>query len=73
MDLISDDKYVNPCMQRACKLEENIDVDFYLCPERKKLYDGFVNDEGRQFGVPYWYIEKVCMQGQEEWIHAVYL
>lgn len=30
-------------------------VRFYLCPERKISFDGFVNYEGRRFGVPYSY------------------
>ena len=32
----------------------------YLCPERRISFDGFVNYEGRRFGVPYWYTNKVC-------------
>lgn len=28
---------------------------FYLCPERKISFDGFVNYEGRRFGVPFSY------------------
>ena len=27
----------------------------YLCPERKISFDGFVNYEGRRFGVPFSY------------------
>lgn len=30
-------------------------VRFYLCPERQISFDGFVNYEGRRFGVPYSY------------------
>ena len=30
-------------------------IRFYLCPERKISFDGFVNYEGRRFGVPYSY------------------
>ena len=32
----------------------------YLCPERRISFDGFVNYEGRRFGVPYWYTNRVC-------------
>lgn len=28
---------------------------FYLCPERRISFDGFVNYEGRRFGVPFHY------------------
>ena len=33
---------------------------FYLCPERKISFDGFINYEGRRFGVPYEYTQKTC-------------
>lgn len=36
-------------------LEMNPDLLFYLCPERKISFDGFVNYEGRRFGVPFSY------------------
>ena len=30
-------------------------VRFYICPERKISFDGFVNYEGSRYGVPYSY------------------
>lgn len=30
-------------------------VRLYLCPERRISFDGFINYEGRRFGVPYSY------------------
>ena len=36
-------------------LEMNPALLFYLCPERKISFDGFVNYEGRRFGVPFSY------------------
>ena len=33
---------------------------FYLCPERRISFDGFVNYEGRRFGVPYTYSGKTA-------------
>lgn len=37
----------------------------YLCPCRKISYDGFVNYEGRRYGVPYSYSQKVCRVHRE--------
>ena len=31
---------------------------YYLCPERRISFDGFINYEGRRFGVPYSYQHK---------------
>ena len=36
-------------------IPETEEVRFYLCPERKISFDGFVNYEDRRFGVPYSY------------------
>ena len=36
-------------------LELNASIPFYLCPERRISFDGFVNYEGRRFGVPFSY------------------
>ena len=47
-------------MEFASVLEKTPELSFYLCPERKISFDGFVNYEGRRFGVPYWYTEKTC-------------
>lgn len=41
-------------------LEITNTLNMYLCPERRISFDGFVNYEGRRFGVPYWYTNRVC-------------
>lgn len=38
----------------------------YLCPQRKITFDGFVNFEGRRFGVPYWYHDQTARICREE-------
>ena len=43
------------CAARLRELPKTDAVRFYLCPERKISFDGFVNYEGRRFGVPYSY------------------
>lgn len=48
------------CMARAHNLVITGAIQMYLCVERKISFDGFVNFEGRKFGVPYSYKSKIC-------------
>ena len=43
------------CAEQIRTLEMQPALLFYLCPERKISFDGFVNYEGRRFGVPFSY------------------
>ena len=43
------------CGEQLRIVPETQSVRLYLCPERKISFDGFVNYEGRRFGVPYSY------------------
>ena len=43
------------CVQRLHTLKQDRSLLFYLCPERRISFDGFVNCEGRRFGVPFHY------------------
>lgn len=43
------------CSEHLCTLPNTDEIRFYLCPERRISFDGFVNYEGRRFGVPYSY------------------
>lgn len=43
------------CGEQLRTLPETDPIRFYLCPERRISFDGFVNYEGRRFGVPYSY------------------
>lgn len=60
VDCIPSEKHAECCMEFASVLDKTPELSFYLCPERKISFDGFVNYEGRRFGVPYWYTEKTC-------------
>lgn len=60
VDCIPAEKHSRECLQAATALEKTLDVAYYLCPERKISFDGFVNYEGRRFGVPYWYTRHTC-------------
>lgn len=43
------------CGPHLRELPDSREIRFFLCPERKISFDGFVNYEGRRFGVPYSY------------------
>ena len=47
--------HATTCAQQLRALPEAEPVKLYLCPERRITFDGFVNYEGRRFGVPYSY------------------
>ena len=47
--------HMENCAAHLRGLQKTDAVRFYLCPERKISFDGFVNYEGRRFGVPYSY------------------
>lgn len=60
VDCVPDDEHKNSCMERAREIEDSKDVAYYLHPVRRISFDGFINYEGRRFGVPYWYTGKTC-------------
>lgn len=60
VDCIPSDIHALRCMGTASVLEMTDTLYFYLCPLRRITFDGFVNYEGRRFGVPYYYTEKLC-------------
>ena len=72
VDCIPDDKHSQLCMKRATILEDTIELAYYLCPERKISFDGFVNYEGRRFGVPYWYMDKTCRVKRDGYVLYIY-
>ena len=43
------------CANHLRALEKEQPLLLYLCPERRISFDGFVNYEGRRFGVPFYY------------------
>ena len=60
IDCIPQSLHHTKCCSGYHSLELTNSLNLYLCPERKISFDGFVNYEGRRFGVPYWYTERVC-------------
>ncbi len=60
------------CLNKASALRHNDYTIAYLCPKRKITFDGFVNYEGRRFGVPYWYPRKECRIRREGYKLTIY-
>ena len=52
--------HMTNCVVQLHELPKTDAIRFYLCPERKISFDGFVNYEGRRFGVPYSYSGKTA-------------
>ena len=52
---VPQETHYKQCSAKVCPLEMEPALLFYLCPERKISFDGFVNYEGRRFGVPFSY------------------
>ena len=61
------------CGKVAVELKKREELFVYLCPARRISFDGFVNYEGRRFGVPYTYTQKtvhVYRHGRELLIYS---
>lgn len=72
VDCIPNDKHDVCCMKAATILTETKELAFYLCPERRISFDGFVHYEGRRFGVPYWYTERTCRIRRDSFTIFIY-
>ena len=55
MDGVPQQIHMACCAVHLRELPKTNAIRFYLCLERKISFDGFVNYEGRRFGVPYSY------------------
>ncbi len=53
IDDIPEKLHAQRCMRTARPFEESPEILIHLCPLRRISFDGFVNYEGRRFGVPY--------------------
>lgn len=72
VDCIPNDKHNSSCLRISPLLEESPELSFYLCPPRCISFDGFVTYEGRRFGVPYWYTEKICRVKRDGYVLNIY-
>lgn len=62
------------CSEHLKEFPKTDAVKAYLCPARKISFDGFVNYEGRRFGVPYSYpgtIARVSRNGDTLYIYSL--
>ena len=69
---IPQEEHLNKCLNTAAELEMTDAVRMYLWPERKISFDGFINFEGRRFGVPYWFTGKTCRVSRQEFTLYIY-
>lgn len=60
VDCVPQAMHSTECIQKARTLMMTKEVMKYLCPLRRISFDGFVNYEGRRFGVPYQYTKRLC-------------
>ncbi len=60
VDCVPLEEHSANCAERAALPAMTQELTMYLCPQRKVSFDGFVNYEGRRFGVPYWYSGRTC-------------
>ncbi len=72
VDCVSHDKHLAECQKTAGTFTMTHDVLKYLCPLRKISFDGFVNFEGRRYGVPYWYTKKLCRVRRDAFTLYIY-
>ena len=72
VDCVPQEKHTASCWKAAGMLELTRELSFYLCPPRLISFDGFVNFEGRRFGVPYWYHKKVCRIQRKDYDLTIY-
>jgi transposase len=72
VDCVPDEKHQRCCWQVARILETSHELSFYLCPLRLISFDGFVNYEGRRFGVPYWYQKRTCRIQRKDFEITIY-
>ena len=65
--------HAGECAKHLRKLGDSPELRSYLCPLRRITFDGFVNYEGRRFGVPYQYtgkLARVMRQGGVMYIYS---
>lgn len=70
---IPHEEHTRHCLHAgASKLNITDDIHLYLWPLRIISFDGFINYEGRRFGVPYRYTGKTCRVSRQEFTLYIY-
>ena len=60
---VPEDIHFSACVANIRSLPDTPELQYYLCPERRISFDGFISYEGYRFGVPFRYagrIVRVC-------------
>ena len=60
VDCVPAEVHFRECAMVAHRLEKTPELLYFYYPLRKISFDGFVNYEGRRFGVPYRYTKQLC-------------
>lgn len=69
---IPHEKHSSKCLPHTSPLSVDDKVKLYLYPQRRISFDGFVNYEGRRYGVPYRYAGKTCRVSRQEFTLYIY-
>ena len=69
---IPNEEHTRHCRKTALPLDMTDAVRLYLWPERRISFDGFINYEGRRFGVPYSYTGRTCRVCRQEFTIYIY-
>jgi hypothetical protein len=69
---IPHEEHQKNCLPAISELTLSDPIRIYLWPERRISFDGFVNYEGRRFGVPYRYAGKTCRVSRQEFTLYIY-
>ena len=69
---IPHEEHQKNCLPTISELTLSDPIRIYLWPERRISFDGFVNYEGRRFGVPYRYAGKTCRVSRQEFTLYIY-
>ena len=69
---IPHEEHAKYCQKVAMPLEITDTIRLYLWPERRISFDGFINFEGRRFGVPYSYSGRTCRVSRQEFTLYIY-
>ena len=60
------------CAEQVRCIEDSADLRYYLSPLRKISFDGFVNYEGRRYGVPYRYTGSTVRVMRQDAVLSIY-
>lgn len=68
----AEEVHLRECGRFTKPLDNDPELLFYLAPERAISFDGFVNYEGRRFGVPASYYERTCRVMRDGYVLHIY-